>query len=276
MLIDWFTVIAQLLNFLVLIWLLKRFLYHPILDAIDAREKRIASQLADAEDKRAQATQERTEFEEKNMAFDKQQTERMNQATKEVAAERQRLLDAARVESEQLRHKLYAAVKNEQQSLQQALSQQVQDEVFAIAGKVLGDLADTSLETCIIAVFIDRLQTLDNQERNALKSVFVSSTQPLLVRTAFPLTQEQCSLIETTLYELIGDTKQLQFVTKADLVSGIDIYSNGQKISWNIAEYLASFTKHIDTLLQSPSNFDDPAVSRDFTKTQQVSDENQT
>ena len=43
MLIDWFTVIAQMLNFLILVWLLKRFLYQPILDAIDAREKGIAS-----------------------------------------------------------------------------------------------------------------------------------------------------------------------------------------------------------------------------------------
>ena len=53
MLIDWFTVGAQALNFLVLVWLLKRFLYQPILDAIDAREKRIAKELADFFEKRA-------------------------------------------------------------------------------------------------------------------------------------------------------------------------------------------------------------------------------
>ena len=49
MLIDWFTVGAQALNFLILVWLMKRFLYKPILRAIDEREKRIASELADAE-----------------------------------------------------------------------------------------------------------------------------------------------------------------------------------------------------------------------------------
>ena len=43
MLIDWFTVGAQALNFLILVWLMKRFLYKPILHAIDAREKRIAT-----------------------------------------------------------------------------------------------------------------------------------------------------------------------------------------------------------------------------------------
>jgi len=52
MLIDWFTVVAQVVNFLILVWLLKRFLYRPILNAIDAREKRIATKLADAAAKR--------------------------------------------------------------------------------------------------------------------------------------------------------------------------------------------------------------------------------
>ena len=49
MLIDWFTVGAQVLNFLILIWLLKRFLYKPILHAIDEREERIATELANAD-----------------------------------------------------------------------------------------------------------------------------------------------------------------------------------------------------------------------------------
>ena len=48
MLIDWFTVGAQALNFLILVWLMKHFLYKPILNAIDAREKLIATELADA------------------------------------------------------------------------------------------------------------------------------------------------------------------------------------------------------------------------------------
>ena len=43
MLIDWFTVGAQLLNFLILVCLMKRFLYQPVLDAIAAREQKIAA-----------------------------------------------------------------------------------------------------------------------------------------------------------------------------------------------------------------------------------------
>ena len=62
MLIDWFTVGAQLLNFLILVWLMKRFLYQPVLDAIAAREQKIAAELADAAATKAEAHQQQDEF----------------------------------------------------------------------------------------------------------------------------------------------------------------------------------------------------------------------
>ena len=69
--INWFTVIAQVINFLILVWLLKRFLYKPVLNAIAEREKKIAAQLSDAEVKKAEAQKERDAFHQKNEAFDK-------------------------------------------------------------------------------------------------------------------------------------------------------------------------------------------------------------
>ena len=79
MLIDWFTVGAQALNFLILVWLLKRFLYKPMLHAIDAREKRIAAELADAAAKKAEAQKERDEFQRKNEEFDQQRAALLEQ-----------------------------------------------------------------------------------------------------------------------------------------------------------------------------------------------------
>jgi F-type H+-transporting ATPase subunit b len=95
-LIDWFTVAAQVLNFLILMWLMKRFLYHPVLDAIDAREKRIAGELAQADATKAAAQQERDNFRSKSEHLEQQRTELLRQATDAANAERQRLLEEAR------------------------------------------------------------------------------------------------------------------------------------------------------------------------------------
>ena len=105
MLINWFTVFAQAINFLILVWLLKRFLYKPILHAIDEREKGIATQLAQAEAKEAEAQKDRDDFQHKNEVFDQERAALLKKATDEAKAERQRLLDEARKDADALRAK---------------------------------------------------------------------------------------------------------------------------------------------------------------------------
>jgi F-type H+-transporting ATPase subunit b len=251
MLIDWFTVIAQVINFLILVWLLKRLLYRPILDAIDAREKRIAAELADADAKKSEARKERDEFQQKNAEFDKQRNAYLNQAIDEANAERQRLLETARQESDDLRAKRQQALLNEQRSLHEALTHQAKDEVFAIARKALTDLAGTSLEQRMTEIFIRRLRELNKEEMVDLKSAFAVSPSTLLVRTVFDLPVEQCAAIETAIKQALGEQKQIQFETAPGLVSGIEISTDGQKIAWSISEYLATLATSVDSLLQS-------------------------
>jgi F-type H+-transporting ATPase subunit b len=117
MLIDWFTVIAQAVNFLILVWLMKRFLYQPILKALDAREKRISAELADADAKEADAIKERDEFKHKNDEFDRQREAMLKKAAEEAASERSRLFDAARKEADNLRDKLQDKLSGEYRNL---------------------------------------------------------------------------------------------------------------------------------------------------------------
>ena len=109
MLIDWFTVAAQALNFLILVWLMKRFLYKPIQGAIDSREKHIAAALADADAKKSQAQAERDEFQRKNDEFQQQRAALFGQAERDAQLERQRLLDEARQAAEGLSAKTTAS-----------------------------------------------------------------------------------------------------------------------------------------------------------------------
>src|ERR1022692_4435567 len=146
MLIDWFTVAAQAINFLILVWLMKRFLYKPILNAIDEREKRIATELANADKKKAEAQKESDEFKHKNEEFDQQRAALLSKATDEAKAERQRLLDEAQTAATAVSSKRQEALRAEELNLRQAIGRRTQQEVFAIARKALTDLATTSLE----------------------------------------------------------------------------------------------------------------------------------
>lgn len=251
MLIDWFTIVAQVINFLVLVWLLKRFLYRPILNAIYAREQHIADELADADEKRNEAEQERGEFQQKNAEFAKQRATNMNKVAEEAKAERTRLLDVVRQESDDLRHQLAVAFQNEQLSLQDSLSQRAQEEVFAMVRKALKDLADTSLEARMSAIFVTKLDELNDDEKANLQLAFKASDQPLIVHTAFDLPEEQHVLIKTALKNLLGEAIGIEFVTEPKVISGIEIQASGQKIAWSMDDYLSTLTTRINLVLQA-------------------------
>lgn len=255
MLIDWFTVIAQVINFLILVWLLKRFLYQPILNAIDAREKNIAAKIADADAKEVEALRERDEYVQKNEVFDKQRNAQMNEALETAKKEREKLLDGARQDAEALREKLQQGLRNEQQSLNEELSQRTHKEVFEIARKALQDLAGVTLEERMTEIFLQRLAELNTEQIDELKSVFKTSAS-LRVRTAFNLPEQQRAAIKALITEILGAEKTIEFDIVADLLSGIELSADGRKVAWSMTNYLSSLQKSVEELLKSRTETD--------------------
>jgi F-type H+-transporting ATPase subunit b len=250
MLIDWFTIIAQVFNFLILVWLMKRFLYKPILNAIDAREKRIADELASADKKKAEAQKESDEFKHKNEEFDKQRAALLSKATQDAETERQKLMDEARKAADVLSAKRQESLRNDTKNLNQAISLRTQQEVFAIARKTLRDLSTTTLEECMTGVFIRRLQGMDSQTKNGLLNVLKTSSQSGTVRSAFDLAEGQRAAIQNALNVSFSADIHLKFETTPDLIGGIEFTSNGQRLAWSIADYLKSLEKGVDELLK--------------------------
>jgi F-type H+-transporting ATPase subunit b len=249
MLIDWFTVGAQVVNFLVLVWLLKRFLYKPILDALDSREKRIAEELADADARKGEAQRERDRFEEKNAAFDQQRAALLGRATAEAEAVRQRLLEEARESAAALNAKRQDALRNDARNLNEVIRHRTQQEVLAIARKALTDLAGTTLEARLGDVFRRRLRELDGEAKERLEQAVRTATSPSVVRSAFDLPADERTAIQTALNEAFAGDVPVRFEVTADVVGGIEFTANGHKVAWSIADYLESLEARVAGLL---------------------------
>jgi F-type H+-transporting ATPase subunit b len=243
MLIDWFTVGAQIVNFLILVWLLKHFLYKPILDAIDAREKRIAAELADADTKKAEAEKEHTDFEDKNRVFDQQRSALLGKAADEAKAERERLIDQAKKD----------ALRGDQVRLGSEITLLAEREVFAIARKALTDLATVSLEERVGEVFTRRLRELDPKAKELLGAALKNSPQPALIRSAFDLPADQKAAIQNALNETFSTVVRIKFEDSQDVVCGIELTANGQKVAWSIASYLTELSKKVSDLVDTQS-----------------------
>jgi len=250
MIIDWFTVGAQTFNFIILVWLMKRFLYKPILHAIDERERRIAAELADADAKKAEAQKESDELRLKNEAFDQERAALLSKATDEVNIEKQRLLDNARKAAEVLSLKQQETLSNELRDMHNAIRVRVQKDVFAIAGKALKDLATVSLDERMVDMLTQRLKEMDNPTKSALAEAFKTVSEPALIRTAFDLPEEQRAVIQHALNETFSAEIQVRFQTEPDLISGIELTAHGQKVAWSISDYLMSLEQGVEELLK--------------------------
>ena len=250
MLIDWFTVGAQALNFVILVWLLKRFLYKPILDAIEARETRIAKELADADAKETEAKKARDEFQHKSDEFDRQRAALLRKATADADAAGKRLIDEAHQAADALLAKRQETLRNDAHNLSLAISRRTQQEVFAITRKALMDLTTTSLEERLVDVFTRRLREMDGRAKEALGEALKAASVPGLVRSAFDLPGEQRAVIQKALNETFSADIHVRFETAPNLIGGIELTTNGQKVAWSIADYLGSLEKSVGELLQ--------------------------
>jgi F-type H+-transporting ATPase subunit b len=248
MLIDWFTVGAQVLNFLILVWLLKRFLYKPILDAIDSREQRIAAELADAAAKQTAADRERDEFRNKSKALDEQRSALLGKAADEAKAERERLLAEARKEADGLRAKQESALRNDQMTRGHEMSRLAAEEVFAITRKALADLAAASLEERMAEVFTRRLGAMDGKAKELLAAALETAAEPAVLRSAFDMPAKDRATIQNALNETFSADIRIRFETSPGILCGIELTANGQKLGWSIAEYLAAFEQKVGSL----------------------------
>ncbi|SDE45026.1 ATP synthase F0 subcomplex B subunit [Pricia antarctica] len=245
--INWFTLIAQIINFLVLMWLLKRFLYKPILSAIDERENKIKVQLNDAEMQKTEATNEREEFKRKNETFDKQKDGMLQKAAADAKVEGDRLKEEARTEANVLKTKLETAFTEDRATKNNEMTKRVQGEVLDIARKTLSDLSSADLEGQMVELFIKKISTLEADSKKKF-TIAVSAKTPILVQSAFELSSGQQTEIQKYINEFSDGKHVVQFKVDAELIAGIVLIANDYKFAWNVSDYLKSLENNISVL----------------------------
>jgi F-type H+-transporting ATPase subunit b len=250
-LIDWFTVGAQVLNFLILVWLLKRFLYQPVLDAIDGRERRIQVEAKAAADKQIEAQAQLDNFKNKNKAFDEQRAAMVADIIGQTSSQRERLLGEARKEADGLRAQYANSIRNDRAQMGRQITRLVGNEVFGIARKALADLAGAGLEERMAEEFVRRLRALNAEAKKSLAAAVASSSEPALLRSSFDLPAQDRMSIQNALNETLAAEVLLRFVTAPDSVCGIELRANGQFLAWSIADYLDTLQRKACALLDA-------------------------
>lgn len=246
MLIDWFTVIAQIFNFLILVALLKRFLYRPILKAMDEREAKIVARLNEARETLELAEQKTREYEEKLRELEARRADMLSAASREAEARRTDLLREAREEVMGRRTAWYEALQKEKAVFFDDLRKHAGAKFLQVSRHALGELAGVDLEHRILQVFLERLQKLaDETDTDALRSILRTGSQ-VAVTSSFDIPPELRETLEHTFRSRISEQATFHYERSDALLCGIEIKTDGVRIAWSLQDYLSELEKDLN------------------------------
>lgn len=243
MLIDWFTVFAQIVNFLILVWLLKRFLYGPIVNAMAERERRIASRLEEAADKSARAEAEEASYKQMRRELEETREKLLKGAKKEAEERRKELLAEARGEVDKIKSIWEEELERDKETFLRQLRQRTADRVVSILRAALEEMAGTSLEREVARTFLAKLKSLDAKEREEIARTFGKNGGCVTVVSRFSLPPEIREEISGSLRDITG--AQARFETSPEPIVGIEVEAGGRRIEWSLAGYLAGLEEDL-------------------------------
>ena len=243
MLLDGYTIIIQIVNFLILLWLLQRFLYGPITRAIQAREEKIASTLDRAQKAEDAAAQNAAALENEKRELQSEKEQLLDQARNEITRWREKEIEAVKDEIENRRRRWAQIVENEQQAFLENLKTEVTQQVMRISEKVIADLADQKLEHWIITVFFKKMGGSDPEMEYYSGAVHIVS--------GFELTPESKADIRRKLSNRFPSASSFEFAVSPSPGMGIEVRAGDRKTAWTLNHYLAELEKEILLTLKS-------------------------
>ena len=246
--IDWLTVAAQIVNFLVLVWLLKRFLYGPLAKAMRDRERHIENRLDSAAQREQAAEEEAERYRRDKEALAMQKKAILDEAQREAEKALREMNDKAKAEVDGLRQRWLADLNKEQNDILVQLKKRITQHITRATSRALTELADATLEAQAVRLFLKRLRALDEEAKRPLMAAL--SDEALVVITAFELTPALREEISAALTELCDKVPRIRFEQKTELTFGIELAAPEHLIRWNMADYVADIERDMASSLQ--------------------------
>ncbi len=235
--IDWFTTGAQIINFLILIWLLKKFLYRPVIIAMETREQNLITEQQSLATQQAEAKQLKKHYESRLQQVNIEKDAILSEARQQAEADRAEQLLQLVDEIQDKKNRFAEEMNKQQQDLGTVISKVIVEKALHISSKILSGLADQALEQQMIEHFLRHLAALPDDERELLHKA-VTQDSSVRIITRFPLDETLCQKIRSSL-DKFSTACNIFYEQSDHFVCGIALEAGGRRWEWNIDRYLA-------------------------------------
>ncbi|MCB1984924.1 MAG: F0F1 ATP synthase subunit delta [Burkholderiales bacterium] len=240
---DWTTFLLEIINFLILIWILKRFLYQPVLDIIDERRTGIDQALADAKRIEEEAKALKQKNEQFLVEWENEKETAHAQLVAELAELRERKLAeiTQKIDEETERRRILderCRCDYEKMIEEKAIAQGV-----AFASKLLTRVATPELETHLFELLIEDLSSLNEADKRAIAEAAAAPAAQIIVQSAFPLADRHREALSDALSGLVNKKTAIEFQCDETLLAGIHMTIGPWVLHANLRDELKFFSK---------------------------------
>lgn len=237
---SWWTFALQAANFLILVWLLQRFLFKPVKAIVARRKEEIARGMAEASAEKESAERMKRELQERISGIEAERQRILDEQRAQLAALRQKCLEETREEAGKIKAQALARLNEERSAAVEELFGRTVDLAANLAERLLRELAIPSIEQAFLSRVTDYLDRLPDGERAALFSQLGGDHGPLAITTAHPLDPPEEAAWRDQLAKRIGAAVDIRFAADPALIAGAEIAFPQAILRFNWRDSLAA------------------------------------
>ena len=240
--LNWSTFTLEIINFLVLIWILKHFLYKPVMDVIVRRRAAIEKDLTGAKAQHQDADVLREQYENRLSEWDKEKQAAQQTLDNQLEAERVQRLQALQVELEAEKEKGRVSMAHQRANEKRRMEETALQQGARFVSSLLSDLSSPELEQRLVDVFIKEIAGLASPRRDEL-SAAAEKADAVVISSAYPLAEASRSKIEQVLSEQLNLGIPCRYEEDKDLLAGLRIIIDAWVLHANLADELKGFAE---------------------------------
>ena len=246
--LNWSTFLLEIINFLVLVWILKRFLYQPVLDVIARRRAAIESKLAEAEQLHTDADALKDQYENRLTSWQQERQQAMDKLRHEIEANRLQQLSNLKQELAQEEEKIRIARSRKDKQLLREIEQRAMQQAAEFASRLLAEAAGPELENRLFDLLLDGLNTMPADQSGELGSKWGELPERIMVSSAYALADDKRHRLEDVLSSVTGLSIPVHYEQDGELLAGLNITIGAWVLQLNVRDELRGFTElfHVD------------------------------
>lgn len=241
--LNWSTFILEIINFLVLVWLLQRFLYKPVLGVLEKRRAAVEGRIEQARQLNENANRLKAEYE--NRLADWQEERRLAKADldHELAAEKTDRMRRLQLQLEKEREKAAVIETRQREAGEREMAQRALRQGVQFVTRLLERLNGPELESRLLELTLEELAALPAEALTQLRSQWGDESDRIIVTSSRDLNPEQQQQLTDLLRRLSGIDAPVAYQVEPDLLAGVRISIGGWLLQANLRDELESFAE---------------------------------